>query len=97
MDMDMDIDLDICMGMYLDMDTDMNLNMDMGFSSDNPVTFGRFLKANYRERKHSSNRPPVTINLKGATHLTRKHNFFSLLLMLWSLKELGYEKIKKKI
>jgi hypothetical protein len=80
------VDLDICRGMYMDMDTDMNMNMDMdvdmdmdmGFSSNNPVTFGRFLKAYYRERKHSSNRPPVTINLKGATHLTRKHFFFTI-------------------
>jgi hypothetical protein len=51
------------MNMTMDMDVDMDMDMDS--SSDNPVTFGRFLKAYYRERKHSSNRPPVTINLKG--------------------------------
>ncbi len=70
------MDMDTDMNMNMDMDVDMD--MDMGFSSNNPVTFGRFLKAYYRERKHSSNRPPVTINLKGATHLTRKHFFFTI-------------------
>jgi hypothetical protein len=56
--------------MNMNMDMNVDMDMDMDFSSGYKVNFGGFLKAYYRERKHSSNRLPVTINL------TRKHYFF---------------------